>query len=92
MASKAKEILIHSFWLDTKQWGIAGSISHFPNKQTIFVCPIQFTNACRVAFATDTGDAAFVYGVTIDSLTNLTIYSKVEATTFGSAYVLAIGK
>lgn len=76
----------------TKQWGVAGDISHFPNKQTKFVCPIAFTNTCRVAFSTDTGDAALVYGVTIDSLTTLTLYCTIEASTFGSAYVLAIGK
>ena len=67
-------------------------MSHFPNKKTKFVCPIAFTNACHVAFATDTGAAVFVYGVTIDSLTTLTIYNKIEASDFGSAYVLAIGK
>ena len=74
------------------QWGVAGGISHFPNKKTKFVCPIAFTNACHVAFATDTGAAVLVYGVTIDSLTTLTIYNKIEASDFGSAYVLAIGK
>ena len=78
--------------ISNPQWGVAGGISHFPNKKTKFVCPIAFTNACHVAFATDTGAAVLVYGVTIDSLTTLTIYSKIEASDFGSAYVLAIGK
>ena len=82
-----RPIAIHNL-----QWGVAGDISHFPNKQTKFVCPIAFTNACRVAFATDTGAGTLVYGVTIDSLTTLTIYSNIEASTFGTAYVLAIGK
>lgn len=74
------------------QWGTAGTTSHFPNKQCTFALPIAFPTACYSALATDTGSSTVTYGVGITSKNVLTVYSSVEASNWGLAYVLAIGK
>lgn len=76
----------------TKQWGTAGITNHFPNKQCIFALPISFSTTCYAAFATDTGSSVVTYGVGIQSKSELAIYSSVEATSWGVAFVLAVGK
>ena len=75
-----------------RQWGIAGAVNHFPNKQCTFTLPIAFTTICYSALATDTGNSTVIYGVEITSKNVLTVYSSVEASNWGMAYVLAIGK
>ena len=74
------------------QWGSAGITNHFPNKQCIFALPISFSTTCHAAFATDTGSSVVTYGVGIQSKSELAIYSSVEATNWGVAFVLAVGK
>lgn len=66
--------------------------NHFPNKQCKFALPLTFPTTCYSAFATDTGSSTPAYGVGIQSKSELTIYSSVEATDWGTAFVLAVGK
>ena len=75
-----------------KQWGIAGMTNHFPNKQCKFALPLTFPTTCYSAFATDTGSSTLAYGAVIQSKSELTIYSSVESTDWGEAFVLAVGK
>lgn len=74
------------------QWGIAGAVNHFQNKKYTFTLPIAFTTICYSALATDTGSATVTYGVEITSKNVLTVYSSVDESNWGAAYVLAIGK
>ena len=74
------------------QWGTAGTTSHFPNKQCTFALPIAFPTACYSALATDTGGSTVIYGVEITSQSALKVYSSVNASDWGCAFVIAIGK
>lgn len=66
--------------------------NHFPNKQCKFAFPLAFPTTCYSAFATDTGSSTLAYGARIQSKSELTIYSSVESTDWGTAFVLAVGK
>ena len=78
--------------LVSRQWGTAGTTSHFPNKQCTFALPIAFPTACYSALATDTGGSTVIYGVEITSQSALKVYSSVNASDWGCAFVIAIGK
>ena len=88
-----KVVRLYAFsLLAHRQWGTAGTTSHFPNKQCTFALPIAFPTACYSALATDTGGSTVIYGVEITSQSALKVYSSVNASDWGCAFVIAIGK
>lgn len=92
MDQKKKDLLPSTLPSEHEQWGIAGETDHFPNKQCEFTLPLLFPNKFSAAFATDTGDAAVAYGIRMASKSKLIIYSSMAASSWGTAFVLAIGR
>lgn len=74
------------------QWGSIGSSSHFPNKECVWKFPLSFPNKVFAAVVSDSGSSTACFGTKL-SIANskATVYSSVEAQTWGMAYGIVIG-